>query len=72
MCLWLVLLCLWLQGQHTHETYTGDRTKEAFEAFADSLVPTAGQPQLKHEQLKAAPRATGCNVAGKLTHTHRL
>lgn len=53
-----------LQGQHTHEAYTGDRTKEAFEQFADSLVPSAGQPQLKHAQLKAAPKASGCNVAG--------
>jgi hypothetical protein len=53
-----------LQGQHTHEAYTGDRTKEAFETFADSLVPTAGQPEVKHVDLKSAPRASGCNVAG--------
>lgn len=57
-----------LQGQHTHEAYTGDRTKEAFEQFADSLVPSAGQPQLKHAQLKAAPKASGCNVAGAQAH----
>jgi hypothetical protein len=53
-----------VQGQHTHETYSGDRTKEAFEAFADSLVPSAGQPHMKHAQLKQAPRASGCNLAG--------
>lgn len=53
-----------VNGQHTHEAYTGDRTKEAFEQFADSLVPSAGQPQLKHAQLKSAPKASGCNVAG--------
>jgi hypothetical protein len=61
-----VLCCavLCVQGQHTHETYSGDRTKEGFETFADSLVPSAGQPHVKHAQLKQAPRASGCNVAG--------
>lgn len=54
-----------LQGQHQHESYAGDRTKEALEAFADSLVPSAGQPELRHAQLKSAPQATGCNVAGE-------
>lgn len=53
-----------LQGQHKHEAYTGDRTREAFEKFADSLVPTAGQPHLKHDDLKEAPKASGCNLAG--------
>ena len=53
-----------LQGRHEHEAYTGDRTKESLVAFADSLVPSAGQPHLKHGQLKAAPRTPGCNVAG--------
>lgn len=43
----------------------GDRTKEALETFADSLVPSAGQPHLRHGQLKAAPRTPGCNVAGE-------
>jgi hypothetical protein len=53
-----------LQGQHKHEAYTGDRTREAFEKFADSLVATAGQPHLKHADLKEAPKASGCNLAG--------
>lgn len=29
----------------------GDRTKEALEAFADSLVPSAGMPHAQHGQL---------------------
>jgi hypothetical protein len=44
----------------------GDRTKDSLVSFADSLVPSAGQPHLKHGQLKAAPRTPGCNVAGVL------
>lgn len=52
------------QGRHEHEAYTGDRTKDSLVTFADSLVPSAGQPHLKHGQLKAAPRTPGCNVAG--------
>jgi hypothetical protein len=55
----------WLQGHHEHEAYMGDRTKESLESFADSLVPSAGQPHLRHGQLKAAPRTPGCNVAGQ-------
>eukprot|EP00878_Enallax_costatus_P033946 GHUV01037536.1.p1 GENE.GHUV01037536.1~~GHUV01037536.1.p1 ORF type:complete len:108 (+),score=22.22 GHUV01037536.1:106-429(+) len=54
------------QGHHEHEAYTGDRTKDALVQFADTLVPSAGQPHLRHGQLKAAPRTPGCNVAGGL------
>jgi hypothetical protein len=50
----------------------GDRTKEALETFADSLVPSAGQPHLRHGQLKAAPRTPGCNVAGTATQAQQL
>jgi hypothetical protein len=53
-----------MQGQHEHESYTGDRTKEALVAFADSLVPSAGQPYLKHGNLSEAPKTSGCNLAG--------
>jgi len=49
---------------HEHEAYTGDRTKEALVAFADSLVPSAGSPHTKHALLQAAPRTAGCNLAG--------
>jgi hypothetical protein len=52
------------QGTHQHESYLGDRTKEALEAFADSLVPSAGLPHARHGQLVAAPKVHGCNLAG--------
>eukprot|EP00878_Enallax_costatus_P014939 GHUV01015640.1.p1 GENE.GHUV01015640.1~~GHUV01015640.1.p1 ORF type:complete len:356 (+),score=91.19 GHUV01015640.1:823-1890(+) len=55
---------IYIQGHHEHEAYTGDRTKDALVQFADTLVPSAGQPHLRHGQLKAAPRTPGCNVAG--------
>lgn len=51
-------------GMHGHESYVGDRTKEALVAFADSLVPSAGQPHQRHEELAAVPKGTGCNMAG--------
>jgi hypothetical protein len=50
---------------HDHESYTGDRTKEALVAFADSLVPSAGQPHRKHANLDSAPKSSGCNMAGE-------
>lgn len=49
---------------HEHESYTGDRTKEALVSFADALVPSAGQPHRKHADLASAPKASGCNMAG--------
>ena len=48
-----------------HEAYVGDRTKEALVAFADSLIPSAGLPHVKHADLEAAPRSSGCNLAGE-------
>lgn len=50
---------------HEHEAYTGDRTKEALVAFADQLVPSAGQPHRKHADLTTGPKSSGCNMAGK-------
>ena len=44
------------QGARQHESYTGDRTKEALEAFADGLVPSAGLPHVKHGQLAVRER----------------
>ncbi len=49
---------------HEHEAYRGDRTKEALLAFADNLAPTAGAPHRKHMHLEAAPKSSGCNLAG--------
>ena len=39
------------QGTHQHESYMGDRTKEALVQFADSLVPSAGMPHHQHGLL---------------------
>jgi hypothetical protein len=39
-----------------HLHLAGDRTKEALLAFADALVPSAGQPHRKHHALQAAPK----------------
>ena len=33
-----------VHGMRDHESYKGDRTMEALLAFADNLVPSAGQP----------------------------
>lgn len=33
-------------------------------AFADSLVPSAGQPHRRHADLASSPKAGGCNMAG--------
>ncbi|KAF8062775.1 PDIL5-4 [Scenedesmus sp. PABB004] len=55
---------IYIEGRHEHEAYTGDRTKEALVAFADSLVPSAGQPFVRHSQLEGAPHVSGCQVAG--------
>ncbi|KXZ55092.1 hypothetical protein GPECTOR_3g247 [Gonium pectorale] len=55
---------IYIQGMHEHEAYMGDRTKEALVAFADSLVPSAGQPHRKLASLMSAPKTPGCNLAG--------
>ena len=55
-----------------HEAYTGDRTKEALVGFADSLIPSAGQPHRKHADLASAPRSLGCNMAGACTQRAAL
>jgi hypothetical protein len=47
-----------------HPPPPGDRTKEALVRFADTLVPSAGQPHVKHGQLTSAPKTSGCNMAG--------
>lgn len=53
---------------HEHEAYTGNRTKQALVEFADNLVPGAGQPHRKHMHLAAAPKSSGCNMAGGAIH----
>lgn len=39
---------IYVQGFHEHEGYVGDRTKEALVGFAESLVPSAGNPHAYH------------------------
>ena len=48
----------------TNQKHKGDRTKEALTSFAESLVPSAGQPHVRHGQLRKAPKTPGCNLAG--------
>lgn len=55
---------IYIGGMHEHESYMGDRTKEALVQFADNLVPSAGQPHRKLAGLTAAPKTPGCNLAG--------
>eukprot|EP00197_Chlamydomonas_leiostraca_P009725 CAMPEP_0202865692 /NCGR_PEP_ID=MMETSP1391-20130828/6300_1 /ASSEMBLY_ACC=CAM_ASM_000867 /TAXON_ID=1034604 /ORGANISM="Chlamydomonas leiostraca, Strain SAG 11-49" /LENGTH=473 /DNA_ID=CAMNT_0049545559 /DNA_START=97 /DNA_END=1518 /DNA_ORIENTATION=- len=55
---------VYIGGMHDHEAYNGDRTKEALVAFAEALIPSAGQPHRKHHDLSSAPRTSGCNMAG--------
>lgn len=55
---------IYIMGHHEHEAYIGDRTKDALVSFADSLVPSAGQPHRKLADLTHAPKASGCNLAG--------
>ncbi|MEW5316314.1 MAG: hypothetical protein WDW38_007693 [Sanguina aurantia] len=53
-----------VQGQSSHEAYTGDRTKDALLEFAKSMVPSAGLPHRKHAALESSPKSSGCNIAG--------
>lgn len=55
---------IYIMGMHDHEAYTGDRTKEALIAFADSLVPSAGMPHAKVNSVASVARVAGCNLAG--------
>lgn len=56
-------------GMHEHESYYGDRTKEALVALADGLVPTAGQPHGARAAVAGVAtgaKADGCNFSGFL------
>lgn len=57
---------IYVQGMHEHESYTGDRTKDALASFAESLVPSAGNPHSKHPLTeKISSQSSGCNMAGE-------
>lgn len=51
---------------HEHESYVGDRTKDAMVKFAESLVPSAGNAHGNHPQTKKLTKSTGCNMAGTI------
>lgn len=44
-----------VHGMRDHESYRGDRTTQALLDFADSLVPSAGQPHYYVRQVHALP-----------------
>ena len=55
---------VYIQNHHVHESYLGDRTKEALIAFADSLIPSAGNPHMHHPETQKMAQHAGCNLAG--------
>ncbi|GMH43496.1 hypothetical protein BSKO_11418 [Bryopsis sp. KO-2023] len=55
---------IYVQGMHEHEAYVGDRTKGALVSFAESLVPSAGNPHAHHPQTEKRAKSSGCNMAG--------
>jgi len=42
---------IYVDGRHTYESYIGDRTTTAIVAFAESLVPSAGNPHTYHQEM---------------------
>ncbi|CAD7697252.1 unnamed protein product [Ostreobium quekettii] len=55
---------IYTHGLKDHEAYTGHRTVQAFVAFVESLVPSAGKPHTRHANLKKVSKHAGCNLAG--------
>eukprot|EP00803_Ostreobium_quekettii_P007184 evm.model.scf_511.4 EVM.evm.TU.scf_511.4 scf_511:75376-78345(+) len=55
---------VYVHGAKDHESYTGHRTKEAFVKFVESLVPSAGNPNTRHANLKKVSKHSGCNLSG--------
>lgn len=55
---------IYVQQRHVHESYVGDRTKEAIVKFAESLVPSAGMPHVYHPETQKLSAHAGCNLAG--------
>lgn len=54
-----------VHGVKEHESYRGDRTQASLTAFADNLVPSAGQP---HHYI----RCCTCGVRPLLAMLHTL
>jgi len=55
---------IYVAHRHGHESYIGDRTKTAIVAFAESLVPSAGNPHTYHPETQKLTKHDGCNLAG--------
>ena len=53
-----------VHGFKEHESYHGDRTNEALTTFADSLVPHAGNPGMRHFETRRMSLGVGCQVSG--------
>lgn len=53
-----------VHGMRDHESYRGDRTKEALVAFADNLVPSAGQPHHFIRGVTRVAKSSGCALSG--------
>lgn len=51
-------------GHHEHEAYYGNRTREALNALADELAPTAGMPHVVVSGLAKTSKSPGCNFSG--------
>lgn len=47
-----------MHGMRDHESYRGDRTAEALLAFAENLIPSAGQP---HHYIRQADVSQACS-----------
>lgn len=57
---------VYIAHHHMHESYVGDRTKEALVKFAETLVPSAGLPHSAHPETQKLTKHAGCNMAGTL------
>ncbi|KAK9838766.1 hypothetical protein WJX74_002928 [Apatococcus lobatus] len=53
-----------IHGMKDHESYRGDRTTQALLDFADSLVPSAGQPHYYVRGVTRFAKTPGCALSG--------
>lgn len=56
---------IYVASRHLHESYIGDRTKEALVKFAESLIPSAGNPHVAHPETQKMTSHAGCNLSGE-------
>jgi thiol-disulfide isomerase/thioredoxin len=55
---------IFAHGFKEHESYKGDRTKESLLSFADTLVPSAGQPHYYIRGVTRVAKSSGCQLSG--------